>query len=228
MINSEHSYERLNWNVTLYKPLFFLGKNSHNDLSDCKDVKEIFNDFKEGCKLGLGLVRTQPGEINTAETPFFVKDKTIHNNIPSAFSQPQILIRDTRERMENSFKITEGSYFLSLTVPPDTILTKHKKKFRYHQLKIDDQIRFLRNLIYKTISDLTMPLNNYIITFEITKQGQIHAHMVADFNCHPSAFRSIYGSLLNCNNYKKCEINCNIKPIKDKEVFDYLCKIKYI
>lgn len=219
MINSKHSYERLNWNELLYKPLF----NIRSDKGDiCDSDKELeANDDIKGRSLSLGQTTPEFGDIEAPKS--FFTDIKLCNNIPSERAQPQIIISNTLQRMLN-FPYNETSYMLSLTVPPDHNVINRKKKYKYFQLKIHDQIRFLRNLVYQNLRENDIK-DNYYMVFEITKQGQIHCHLVANFIHHPAGFRASYASCLNVKNFKKAETNCHFVQC-NKSISYYLAKIE--
>lgn len=229
MINSNHSYERLNWNEKIYKPIF----SSHDSLlgdtekviSDCDNNIGI-DDCIEGRSKVICLTTPVHREIDYGKevSPKDFDKKNIVNNRPGDVPQPYIIIRGVYTKMMNHMDI-ENAYFLSLNIPPDTNVVIRKKKTKYFLLPFHHQIRYLRNIIYTCLRE--NKITKYIIVFELTKNGIIHAHICGNFDeYHPSCFRSSYCSLLNINTIKKSEINCNIVKVTSKSIFEYLCKIE--
>lgn len=227
MINSSHSYERLDWNHSTFRPIYSHYTNNVikeeiiKDVSDC-DVNNSLDDLETG-RQG-NLVTLSPLEIPTAQINTHKQE--LCNNIPGQYSEPHNHIKNQFEKI-NKFPFTPNSYFITFTVPPDTKVKIRNKEYKYFLLKIVDQLRYLKNLIYRTLNE-EKTIKDYIITFEITAKGIVHSHCI--FDCpvnHPSSVRNIYSTLLNIKTLKKAEINCNFGKC-DRSVAFYICKIETI
>jgi len=214
MENSKHSYERLNWNIKLYSPiikyenqLLSVG-DSEVDICDCIELSKESTIILKG-KASLG----QPCPKN----PKFLNCEIIDNIV--------IMVRLKMLNWFNKFKEENNKIiFTSLTVPPTTIITVHNKKIQYGLSKIDDQIRFLRSKVslYFASADIL----NYILVFERTATGMIHAHFLTiDNNEYNEGYKDL-AHIMGYKTYKMCNINIVEKVSYDIDIIDYLCKIQ--
>lgn len=206
MKNSKHFYERLNFNIDLFKPvikyenhLFKIGVQDEIVKRDCVKLK--------------------------SDTVIILKGKAPLGQPCPSIDVPIIVIFYYNEmlRWYNEYKL-KNLMFVTLTVPPSTKIVVHKKKIEYGCVKNIEQLRYLRNKIYEFWR--TAEIDKYIIVFEITKLGVIHAHMLY---VEPDDYSEGYKDLahiMGYNTYKKQTVNVVESKAFDEGIIDYLCKIE--
>lgn len=213
-MNSQHSYERFNWNLDLYKPII---KTHLPDIlekyykpivkPEDKLIVEI-DDNIGGDLVSLGLLRPPNPTCN---------------NVPAEKYEPYDLINFYCEKIENFINEFPNSYFCTFTVPPTLLIKYDNKKVQYGTKNYNIQLRFLRNKIYYLINDLNV--KNYVIVFEITKEGQCHCHTIFDYPHHHSIIRNTYSTIMGFKTYDKMLVNCCVRTEINLGLAKYLCKI---
>lgn len=216
IINSPHSFERLNWSSEdIFKPIIkteiMKPKDSYIELiipkRVCVDKDNKLDDIDEsGVKHNLGHA-TPPCHNQPGEKP------------------PKSVIKYYNEMQEWIKGREENIVFMTLTLPPQTPITVNRKKIEYASAKVKDQIRFMRSKIQHFLYGKC--ITDYIIVFEIFKKSPtIHAHFI--YNDKDDQYGEDYKDLCDlCGIFKykqqqiaTCE-HLNVSPT----IIEYLCKI---
>lgn len=200
-IDSKHSYERLNWNEMRYAPI----------VRTCDSVKYSCDCISIPESLTIGKLNSRSSLPDSR-----------YVYVPKYIQQYH---KDMLKWMYYQEKLNYKLIFISLTIKPNMIMIKHKKKHEYGTLKYVDQISFLRNKVSLYLHNCN--IQDYIIVYEQTTGGLLHAHIV----------HRVIDPIM-CENYKDLAYIVGYTKHKDYlrnvvEEFvhdkvclcDYLCKI---
>lgn len=205
--DSKHSYERLNFTNTLYRPVvkFALEDLYGEDiiLDDSKKVNSDCNLLKEDSEIIIS------GRSKPWSTTPPCNDK---------------LLRYYYAKMNKWYKkySINDIRFITLTCPPTQIIKIHNKNKQYGTCKIDDQLRYLRNKIYEYLN--CCKITKYIIVFEVTKKMIIHSHMLVIDEGSCESYKDL-AHIMGYDTYKKMTVNI-VEKACDENIIKYLLKIE--
>lgn len=211
-INHAKVYERLDWNNNTYVPnvINTIPLERHEDeekeSSDSSSEDSTLS-FQYDAKFSLGELRR-------------MCDNAIPDVVILQYHRFLLWFEKVKYNLDNL-------KFISLTVPPNTPLVVHNKKKEFGNSKQSQQTSYLRNKIREWIR--LCNIKDYIIVFEQTKIGLIHAHITyippLDFE---ETFKDL-SDVMGYNTYKKMSINIVEENVNDiQNLLCYMCKIKYL
>jgi len=217
MKNSKHSYERLNWNKDLYKPIIRTNTLDHSTIVleyNKNDSIPVIDNKKFNDHICPGVVVLGP------TTPKC-------NNLLNEQFEPKDIINNYYLKIKNfigrNLKLKKKLYSCTFLVPPDEKIRAHREKVLYGLQNIDVQLRFLKNKINYLIHDLE--ITDYVYLFEITAAGIVHCHAIFQYDNYYSIIRNTFCNIMCYKSWKKVTTNCNIKEDVDEGLAEYLCKI---
>jgi hypothetical protein len=228
-MNSEHSYERLLWNADIiYKP--FVKFHEEAEVNNIEEEKKSCDSMKvipdseiiiEGHSSNLS---TMPAKSIRQLTRKEEREK--ESNIPLTRCHTIVLLYHklmTDWYNYYSLKYKKEARFTTLTVPPEQKTTLHNKKVIYGSMKIKEQIKYLRNKITEFF--IKLKIEEYMIIYELTRNGQIHAHFVFfDIEEYPESYKDL-AFIMGYETYKKIKINIVEKECTGSSICYYLCKL---
>lgn len=223
MINSEHSYERLDWEQEDRAPYYSESIRLRNLESDKLRVipDDETSETCHGRSKDLVILRPQRDTVVISKRD---KNNMSQENITDKTRVPDI-VKEHYCNMVNNYNINEKSCFITLMVPP-TIKTRVKGNvFKEYGLRpVKHQIRFLRSKIQYLLHKEN--IEEYIYVFEITKSGLIHCHLICDLD-HPSDLQAEYADIIGITRHSQLKVNYVAKQCKS-DIWEYVCKIKFI
>lgn len=211
--DSKHSYERLDYSKTLYRPIV---KFALQDVYLVNDLEDSLKEQSECIVLKEDSEMSLSGRSSSWSTTPEYMDMTNRENV----------LKYYYEKM-NSWYTTYNKLdirFITLTVPPTQNITVHKKKRQYGTCKIDDQLRYLRNKIYEYFK--SCKIEKYVLVFEVTKKMIIHAHMLVCDEQITESYKDL-SMIMGYDTYKKMTVNIVEKEC-DINIIEYLLKIEII
>lgn len=213
IINHPKVYERLNWENNSNIPIVINKRiktydEDEKESSDCNS-EDSNSSFNYGVVHNLGELRQICADDIPEDVIFQYHRFLLWNNqINHYYDEPDLK-------------------FISLTVPPNTKITVHKKTTEYGNSKCVNQLSYLRNKIREWIK--LCNINSYIIVFERFKSQIIHAHILY---IPPLTLEEGYKDLseiMGYNTYKKMTINIVEEDVTEiNKLLLYLCKLKSI
>lgn len=221
--NHKKFYERLDWDIDLYKPVIRIDKQDQkvqldigNLSHDCmRDVRSVYD--VETVK-GKGSNFSEPLPPQVAEWK-----KHFSKDIPESVITEWI-------KMKSFYKKEDHNVFFTVVVPPNTVISSDKKTKEYATFGYKPQIRYLRSKIHKFVD--SCQIENFILVYEKTKNNVIHAHML--FKCEikdeiDCSFDYVVkmADIMGFKKIKQMNINLHIRDA-DHEAIDYLCKLNYV
>lgn len=210
MIDSNHSYERLNWKTELYRPII-----RDSAITSCLEIDEITDNRDCDNQKSSSMTSKCQGEVASWST----SPVKLDNGDYQTYYLKRMLMFYVLHK-DKSLK------FLTLTVPPAKQIMVHGKKRPYGMLKFNEQLRYLKNNIYRYIN--VIKTKNYIIVFETTKKGICHLHMLYEDNNEDHEITDNYKDLagiMGYTSYKEFSTNIVETNAINEGIVYYLCKI---
>lgn len=222
--NSSKSYERLNWDNAICAPIVCIDDTITIVGEDFPTLQRDRVVLKKDSEITIG---GKVSALGLTLPPQPVSSIIDTNKVP-------IIVMNFFKKMQNWFSIMTLKRvplsFFSITLPNTHKINIHKKIKEYGTLKHEDQIRYLRNNIFRYIND--SKIKNYIIVYETTAKGVIHLHTVwqpilsSNITEIPDSYKDI-PSYFNIDKSKIINQNfVEVSVNNPQELAEYLCKIE--
>ncbi len=219
--NHKKSYERLDWEIELYRPIIKKDIKDHTHLIDLSDLEH--DDVQRAIEVydlddqGIGDRSSRPMPEGSNSNPQHADATTVPTNV----------IREYNNFVE--FWDKDKKYlFFTVIIPPKTAMTVNRKTKEYGTFSYKDQIRYHRTKLNKFFDACN--INNYILVYERTANDVIHSHIVFELlpreniDCNYDYIVRM-ADILSFNKINQIGINLRIRECSS-HILKYMCKIE--
>lgn len=215
-INSKKAYERLDWEIEMYRPIIRSAISNSGDfvLKSCDRMKLKPESEIELLGRTIGLGHSTP---NAQYIDGILPNDTC---VMQYFAHMNTWLNNTS--ITNAHK---PLVFITLMVPPTFKVKIHNHQVEYGVAKMNDQLRYLRNKISQYIYGAQ--IIDYIIVYERCASGIIHLHFLHYTSDKYLQSHKDLSHIMGYTKYKQIQINVDERIVHNKEeIIEYLCKIK--